>query len=65
MQIQITTIKNGYFVASPPDMSNVNVRNYSPEQFQQMASQPEITFCEDYAAVCVNIKRFFFSPTEN
>jgi len=65
MQIQITTIKNGYFVASPPDMSKVNVRNHSPEQLQQMASQPEITFCEDYAAVCDHIKRFFFSPSEN
>ena len=66
MQIQISTIKNGYFVASPPDMSKVNVRDHSPEQLQQMAQTPEITFCQDYLAVCAHIKRFFsFSPSEN
>ena len=65
MQIQLTTVQNGWLVASPPDMSKVNVRNHSPEQLQQMAQTPEITFCEDYDAVCVHLKRFFFSPAKN
>lgn len=65
MQLQITKIKNGYFIASPPDFSKVDVSRCTAEQMQQMASKPEITFCEGYDAVCVHLKRFFFSPDKN
>ena len=65
MQLQVSSIKNGYLVASPFDMSKVDVRQCSPEQLQQMASQPEVHFCEDYDAMCSHLKRFFFSPSKN
>lgn len=62
MQIQVTSIANGFLVATPKQLTAEQARKMSQEQIQQYMSQPDCTYCEDYEAVCTFIKRFFFSP---
>lgn len=61
MQLQISSIQNGYLIASPKQVDEKQLQRMSPEQRQQFLSQPDCTYCEDYEAVCQFLKRFFFS----
>jgi len=64
MQIQISSIVNGFLVAAPKQIDEKLLQRMSPEQQQQYMSQLDCTYCKDYEEVCIFIKPFFFSGNE-
>ena len=65
MQIQISSIENGFLIGYPRQIDPKMAKQMSPEDIQRFMSQPECHYCEDYEGVCSFIKRFFFNSSVN
>ena len=64
MQIQISSIKNGFLIASQTPITEEMQKMYEHAQLVEIAKQPVVRFCEDYRETCEYIKQFFFDGKE-
>lgn len=59
MQIQVSSVDNGYLVASPRELTDSEKKRMNAVEMSQAATQPQVHYCSDYNEVCQYIKRFF------